>query len=175
MTYLGPAARLHKMPSCAQKFLLLVASSLLAYLAEAASCGAAIPRSQLLDTVAALIPMSDGSRLALADPAASRLLDVLDGNLHAMGLTLQCAGEQCNVQGATDAACARAFVAAVLGNFLNNDLEPDDALARVRVDVATGLLQRHFPENHYRIMFVDFLLVLAVILLAKRAVDDQGK
>lgn len=140
-------------------------------------CGVNIPQTAILEAVQKLVPMSDGSVLETGDPAAARLIDVIAGNLRAMGLAMDCYNDVCDISspGTNDGSCARAFVAAVLGNFLNNDLAPGDALAHIRVDVATGLLRREYADVHYRALFVDFLLVLAVIMLTKRAVDEQRR
>lgn len=139
-------------------------------------CGTSVSKQEMLDALCRLVPMSDGSHLSTEDPAAAKLIDVVSGNLRAMGLSMECTEASCDISAldSGSGSCARAFVAAILGNFLNNDLKPGDALARVRVDVNTGLLRREYPDNHSRILFVDFLLVLAVIMLAKRAVDDQN-
>jgi hypothetical protein len=142
-----------------------------------ATCGVHISRQTLLETLTSTIPMSDGSQLAPTDPNAHRILVILVANMRSMGIDMECLAETCDfypVDGKiASSSCARVFVAAILGNFLNNDLDPEDALARVRVDVATGLLRREYTPQTSRIMFVDFLLVLAVIMLAKRTVDAQ--
>lgn len=145
---------------------------------SASWCGTSLPRQAMIDAFTSIVPMSDGSHFTTTHPASAQLIDVISANLHAMGISMACTADTCTVAprnaAATENACARIFVAAIIGNFLNNDLDPGDALAHVRVDVNTGFLRREYADKHYRMLFVDFLLVLAVIMLAKRAVQDQN-
>ena len=63
------------------------------------------------------------------------------------------------------------FMLAVLGNFLNNDLDTGDAVAHVRIDTSTGLLRRVHTSWWTRMMLTDTLLVLAVIMLVRRSTE----
>jgi hypothetical protein len=135
-----------------------------------ATCNISVPLADLLQVFQAVIPTTDGSVLASAGVPGTRVLLNIRNNVRALGGMLECG---------PDAVCVLSFpvphdvvkvsMAAILGNFMNDDLDLDDALAHIRVDPVTGLLRRVHTSWWLRLVIADTLLVLAVIMLGRRA------
>lgn len=142
-------------------------------------CGTNIPKVELIESLYNMIPRSDGSYMEdIYEDPNDKMLGVITSNFNAMGLKIICVDGMCDIAPQSEDSkkiCSRVFVAAIMGNFLHNNLEVEDAIAHLRLDVSTGLLTRKYNTNLSRFLFADVLLILAVVLLAKRAIDDQGK
>ncbi len=119
-----------------------------------------------------MIPTADGSSLVAQD-SIDVLLQNIHSNVHALGVAMSCDTDTCVITVPDIQTHARVLMLAVLGNFFNNDLDAGDAVAHIRVDTATGLLRRVHTPWWTRTMLTDTLLVLAVIMLAKRSMEQQ--
>jgi hypothetical protein len=99
------------------------------------------------------------------------LVQNIRNNMHAIGVDMWCESDNCVFTVHDTETYAKVFMLAVLGNFLNQDLDTNDALAHIRIDTATGLLRRVHTSWWTRMMLTDTLLVLAVIMLVKRSIE----
>lgn len=116
-----------------------------------------------------LMPTTDGSAL-VSNTAMDVMLKNIAGNMRSMGVDMVCERAVCTFTVYDTETYANVFMHAILGNFFNAELDVGDALAYIRIDTATGLLRRVHTSWWTRIMLSDVLLVLAVVMLAKRSV-----
>lgn len=137
-------------------------------------CEVVLKRQNIMLAITDRIPMSDGSSMQLEEGGVSEtLMNVFRNNMHAMGMQTACGEIECTISPRKNGMCADILVAAMMGNFLNGDLEEDDSLATITIDVETGLLRREKAKQVLRSVFVDFLLILTIVMLVKRANDDN--
>ena len=114
--------------------------------------------------------MSHGSVLQIEGGEISEtLMNVFTNNINAIGMQTACNETQCTRSSQKNEVCADVLVTAMMGNFLNGDLEEDDSLAKITIDVETGLLRREKAKQELRSVFIDFLLIMTIVMLVKRA------
>ena len=130
-------------------------------------------RAQVFASFQTVIPTADGSTLTGED-TAGLLVQNIESNMGALGVRMRCNATTCEFTVPDAPQHTRVLMLAVLGNFLNHDLDAGDAVAHVRIDPATGLLRRVHTSWWTRVMLTDTLLVLAVIMLVKRSMEQQG-
>jgi len=137
-------------------------------------CTALLQRQSIILAITQRIPMSDGSVMKVEEGGVSEtLMNVFKNNMNAMGMQSSCNETVCDISPGRDGVCADVLVAAIMGNFLNHDLENDDSLAKITIDIETGLLRREKAKLALRSVFIDFLLILTIVMLVKRANDDN--
>lgn len=115
-----------------------------------------------------VMPTTDGSAL-VSQTAMDVLLKNIAGNMHSIGVDMVCGSVSCTFTVDNIETYADVFMHAILGNFFNEELDTGDALAYIRIDTATGLLRRVHTSWWTRIMLSDVMLILAVVMLAKRS------
>lgn len=138
------------------------------------SCMLSVPLSDVMSSFQHLVPTADGSFLAAPNGTAGvMLLQNIHNNVHAIGVDMTCDTQTCVFSVPDTQTHANVFMLAVLGNFLNVDLDPGDAIAHIRIDTSTGLLRRVHAPWWTRTMLTDTLLILAVVILVKRSFEQQ--
>ena len=140
-----------------------------------AQCVLSVQKPFLVQQFQAVVPTSDGSALdpAYASAVSELLVANIVNNLAAIGVNASCVGDACGLDLCDTQIHVRVVLLAILGNFLNGDLDQHDSLAHLRIDTHTGLLVRVYKSWWTRLMLTDLLLVITVTLLAKRVWDTE--
>eukprot|EP00961_Rhodomonas_salina_P292911 3933317-Rhodomonas_salina.1 len=136
-------------------------------------CTATIPVKDVVEGFQSVMPTADGSVLEVGADAVDVLVHNIRNNVRAIGADMTCTSEHCTFTVWDTPTHTRLFLLAILGNFLNQDIEKGDALAHLQLDTATCLLRRTHTTWWARMMLSDVLLVLAVFMLARRALQDS--
>eukprot|EP00961_Rhodomonas_salina_P014346 192657-Rhodomonas_salina.8 len=130
------------MPTFAHLLLMVLLLPLTAANAERLACGAGLPLNEILRAFQLVIPTNDGSiiqQTGTENGASEMLLNIIENNLNSMGIGLHCMEDDICWIEVFDTekgkiVCAEAFMKAILGNFVNKELEKNDALAYMRID-----------------------------------------